>query len=283
VLGDDTPLPAEFPTALRDKGLAFFRSPDRALRAMARATWYGRAIARERRSAQPMALSSPLPVSAPHTGALAEYQGKELLAALGVPVPAGALARDAAAARAIAEHIGYPVVLKAQSATLAHKSDVGGVILAIADDGALMQAWDTIAANVRKARPELSLDGMLVETMSAPGLELVVGARREGDWGAVLTVGLGGIWIEVLGDVRILGGDSDHDGIIQELSKLKGAALLHGHRGSPAADLDAVADCVLRIGALMRGDPRIAEIEINPLVVWSKGAVALDVLMQMDA
>src|ERR1700733_13620892 len=94
---------------------------------------------RMRGSAQPMALSSPLPVSAPHTGALAEYQGKELLAALGVPVPAGALARDAAAARAIAEHIGYPVVLKAQSATLAHKSDVGGVILAIADDGALMQ------------------------------------------------------------------------------------------------------------------------------------------------
>ncbi|MGD0025902.1 MAG: acetate--CoA ligase family protein, partial [Xanthobacteraceae bacterium] len=110
----------------------------------------------------------------------------------------------------------------------------------------------------------------------------VVGAHRERAWGAVVTIGLGGIWIEALRDVRLLAPDLDRDGIIEELQKLKGAALLGGHRGTPGADLDAVADCVLRLGALVRGDSRLAEVEINPLAVYPKGALALDVLMHVE-
>ncbi len=278
-MGDETELPAEFSASLRDKGLAFFRSPDRALRAMARATWYGNAV----RSTRPRAAPPELPpyrITA--TGALIEYQGKALLAMLGIAVPEGALARDPDEASEIAERVGYPVVLKAQAAALAHKSDAGGVALAIADDAALLRAWDAIVANVSKSQPDLRLDGMLVEAMAAPGLELVVGARREKSWGPILTVGLGGIWIEALHDIRILPADIDRDGVIDELRKLKGAALLRGSRGMPAADLDAVADCVLRLGALIRGDARITEIEINPLRVYPKGALALDVLMQVE-
>ena len=97
--------------------------------------------------------------------------------------------------------------------------------------------------------------------------------------GPVVTIGLGGIWIEALRDIRLLAADLDRDGIIEELLKLKGAALFRGHRGAPAADLDAVADCVLHLGAIMRSNPGLAEIEINPLVVYPKGALALDVLM----
>jgi acyl-CoA synthetase (NDP forming) len=110
----------------------------------------------------------------------------------------------------------------------------------------------------------------------------VIGARREPNWGPILTVGLGGIWIEALHDIRILPADIDREGIIAELQKLKGAALLRGGRGTPAADLAAVADCVLRLGALIRSDARITEIEINPLRVYLKGALALDVLMQVE-
>jgi acetate---CoA ligase (ADP-forming) len=277
-MGDETELPLEFSASLRDKGLAFFRSPDRALRAMARATWYGNAVT----STRPRAAVPELPpyrIAA--TGALTEFQGKALLAMLGIAVPAGALARDPDNAREIAKQVGYPVVLKAQAAALAHKSDAGGVVLNIANDPALMRAWDGIAADVRKSQPGLPLDGMLVEAMAPPGLELVVGARREKSWGPILTVGLGGIWIEALHDIRILPAAIDRDGIIDELQKLKGAALLRGGRGTPAADLDAVADCVLRLGALIRGDARITEIEINPLRVYPKGALALDVLMHV--
>jgi len=118
--------------------------------------------------------------------------------------------------------------------------------------------------------------------MAPPGLELVVGARREPGWGAVLTVGLGGIWVEALSDIRILPADIDRDDIVEELKKLKGAALLHGHRGAPGADLTAIADCVLRLSALVRVDPRIAEIEINPLAVYPNGVLALDVLMHVE-
>jgi len=289
-MGDETPLPAEFPAALRDKGLAFFRSPDRALRAMARATWYGRALTAAQRRARTVTLPHTLPFPPPHAaegkvgaaGSLAEYRGKAFVSALGIPIPAGELARNPGEALNIARRIGFPVVVKAQAAALAHKSDAGGVVLNIAGEAALAQAWDSIAANIKKTRPDVTLDGMLVETMAAPGLELVVGAHRERTWGPYLTVGLGGIWIEALGDVRLLAADLDRDGIVGELQKLKGAALLRGHRGMPGSDLDAIADCVLRLGALVRADPRIAEIEINPLVVYPKGALALDVLMHVE-
>ncbi len=200
---------------------------------------------------------------------------------LGIAVPEGALARDPDDASEIAERLGYPVVLKAQAAALAHKSDAGGVVLGIGDDEALLRAWDSVAANVRKSQPDLPLDGMLVEAMAPPGLELVVGARREPRWGPILTIGLGGIWIEALHDIRIFPADLSHDGIIAELLQLKGAALLRGGRGTPAADLGAVAYCVLRLGAIMRRDARIIEIEINPLRVYAKGALALDVLMHV--
>lgn len=278
-MGDETELPAEFSACLRNKGLAFFRSPDRALRAMARATWYGNAVTSPRPCAETPALPS-YKIAA--TGALTEYQGKALLAMLGIAVPESALARDPDDASEIAERLGYPVVLKAQAAALAHKSDAGGVVLNIAEHAALMRAWDNVAADVGKAQPDLALDGMLVESMAPPGLELVVGARREPSWGPILTIGLGGIWIEALHDIRILPADIDRDGIIEELQKLKGAALLRGGRGTPAADLDAVADCVLRLGAIMRGERRMTEIEINPLRVYAKGVLALDVLMHVE-
>jgi acetate---CoA ligase (ADP-forming) len=289
-MGDETELPPEFSASLRDKGLAFFRSPDRALRAMARATWYGNAVTSRRPQVQASALPAfPLPYPPPlageggvGAGALTEYQGKALLAMLGIAVPEGALAHDPDDASEIAERVGYPVVLKAQAAALAHKSEAGGVALNIADDVALMRAWHSVAADVRKAHPDLVLDGMLVEAMAPAGLELVVGARREKGWGPILTVGLGGIWIEALHDIRILPAAIDRDGVTDELQKLKGAALLRGGRGTPAADLEAIADCVLRLGALIRGDARVTEIEINPLRVYPKGALALDVLMQVE-
>lgn len=277
-MGDDAPLPAELPAAIRAKGLAYFRSPDRALRAMARATWYGRALQAAERKAAPVKLPG---YRLPPAGVVPEYAGKALLAALGIPVPAGALARDAEAAKAIAKEIGFPVALKAQSAALAHKSDAGGVILNIADEAALVGAWDELHANVRRARPELALDGALVEAMAAPGLEMVVAARRDPNWGPVLTVGLGGVWIEALHDVRLLAADLDTAAIVAELGKLKGAALLRGLRAAPAVDVAAVAEVAARLGALIRTEPRIAEIEINPLVAYARGVLALDVLLEV--
>ncbi len=278
VLGDETPLPEQFPATLRAHGLAFFRSADRALRALARATWYGRALPAAARGAPPLALPSYAP---PPAGDLSECQGKEFLKSLGIPVPAGELAREPGQAQAIARRVGFPVALKAQAAALAHKSDLGGVMLDIGDEAALARAWERIAANIKESRPGVVLDGMLVEVMAPPGLELVVGAHRDPAWGPFISVGLGGIWIEALGDIQLLAADLVRADIAAKLRTLKGAALLFGHRGAPAVDLDAIADCVVRLGALMRADPRIAEVEINPLAAYPKGALALDVLMRV--
>ena len=122
---------------------------------------------------------------------------------------------------------------------------------------------------------------MLVENMSARGLELVVGAKRDPQWGPVVLVGLGGIWIEALGDVRLLPPDLAESAIVDELHKLQGAKLLRGFRGAPAVDVEAVASTAALIGRLMRTMPEIMEIDINPLVAHAKGegVTALDALI----
>ncbi len=277
LFGDDTPLAQEFTDTVRAAGVSLFRSPDRALRAMARLSAHGRLLARRRGAAQAVA-APPLP----GRGSIAEYRAKPFLAAAGIAVPEGALARTAAEAEAIAQRLGYPVVLKAQSAQLLHKSDAGGVILGIADAAALGSAWQQLQQNIAAARPGLTLDGVLVETAAAPGLEMIVGARRDRDWGTVLMLGLGGIWTEALKDVRLLGPDSDEELIFHELAKLKGAALLAGARGAPPLDRRAVARVAAHLGALMRALPDRVEIEINPLVVYPAGALALDALVVTD-
>lgn len=278
VMGDEQPLPAAFMPAFRDNGIPAFRSPERALRAMANATGYGRERAREKTA--PPEISVPK-FDARQSATLTEYAGKKLISALGIRIPEDGLAGDLDQAKKIAARIGYPVVLKAQSPELTHKSDVGGVIVGIADADTLAAAWERLHRDIAAARPELTLDGVLVETMAAPGLELVIGGRRDPAWGPVLLVGLGGVWIETLQDVRLMPADIGPAAVRDELGRLKAAALLEGSRGQPPADLDALADALMRIGALMRRYPAISEIDINPLMVYPKGqgVIALDVLL----
>ncbi len=182
---------------------------------------------------------------------------------------------------AIATRVGYPVALKAQAATLAHKSEAGGVMLNLADEAALRAAWERMQRNVERAAPGVTLDGCLVETMSPKGLELMIGAKRDPAWGTVLLAGLGGIWVEALGDVQLLPVDADETQIVEALHKLRAAKLLTGFRGAPPVDVKAVADAVLAIARLMRTTPGIVEIDVNPLMVHAKGhgARALDALI----
>src|SRR5690606_28691430 len=147
-----------------------------------------------------------------------------------------------------------------------HKSDVGGVAVGLADASALRAAWQRMQESLAQHRPGLVLDGILVEAMGARGLELVVGARRDPQWGPVVLVGLGGIWIEALKDVRVIPPDLSEDDIAAELRQLKAAALLDGVRGAPPVDVRAVARVVAAIGAQMQVHPDIIEIDINPLV-----------------
>lgn len=275
MFGDETQLIEEFPRTLRERNLPLFRSPDRALRAMAHVNAYGRARARALVPAR--ALERPVAIA--ERGPVPEYRAKAILASLGIAVPQGELATTVDAAIAAARKIGYPVVLKAQNAKLLHKSEAGGVITGIAGEAALRAQWQVLRDNIAHARPGLVLDGVLVEAMAKPGLELIVGARRDPEWGPILVLGLGGIWTEALKDVVLLSPELGEDEIVDALGTLKGAALLDGMRGTPPSDKRAIAAVALRLGALMRETPTLNDIEINPLIASSDGSIALDALM----
>ncbi|MPZ41565.1 MAG: CoA-binding protein [Rhizobiales bacterium] len=274
MMGEDCEVAPDIIARLRGLGVPFFRSPERALRALARL-----ASLRPRRSAM-------APVTAPAgkrlpAGVLPEYASKRLLADAGLAFPRAELARELHEAQAAASRIGYPVALKAQSPALAHKTEVGGVVLGLTNDASLADAWHKLHADVATAKPGLELDGVLVEAMARPGVELIIGARNDPDWGAVLAIGLGGIWAEALRDVRVLPADLDADAIVGELRKLKAAPLLTGFRGAPALDLRAAAEVASRLGRFVVAHPEIAEIDINPLMVYpgQQGAIALDALI----
>jgi len=285
--GDSSPVEEFFTEAITASGVPLFRSAERALRALRRVAQYGEALQRAARAQTGAPVAVPLPGAVPANGIFAEYQGKAWLSQIGLPVPRGALATSADAAVLIANDIGYPVVLKAQASELPHKSDVGGVLIGLSDEAALREGWKTLFANVQRHRPGLQLDGALVEGMGARGLELVVGARRDPQWGPVVLVGLGGIWIEALKDVRLIPADMAEADIAVELSRLKAAVVLQGIRGAAGVDMAAIARVVSQVGAQMRANPQIAEIDINPLVAYAAGSaqpvLALDALVVATA
>jgi acetate---CoA ligase (ADP-forming) len=279
LLGDEVALPPGAVEKVRAAGIPLFRSPERGLRALARLLAHARTPVRGR--IEPPAMATP---ALPGGAVLAEHVAKSYLASLGVPVPNGALAGDLAAAKAAAAQIGYPVALKLQAAALPHKSDAGGVMLDIGDPAALATAWRRMHQCVQQRHPGLAIDGVRVEAMAKGGLEMIVGARRDRDWGPVVVIGLGGIWAEALQDVVVLPPDLDPSELGSQLKMLKAAPLLEGTRGGRVRDVAALVDIVGRIGSLVRARPEIAEIEINPLVVFERGAgvLALDALIVVE-
>lgn len=277
ITGDTSPLDPDFVAAMRDSETPLFRSPERAMRAFGAARRYANALA---------AVADRTPAATGLAGWAApgvktEFVGKQFLREIGVRVPEGGLATNMNEALAIVARIGFPVVLKAQAAALSHKSDVGGVILNLSDADQLRAGWMRLMSNLGP----IKVDGVLVEQMSAPGLELVVGARHHPEWGASVMVGLGGVLIEALDAAELLPADISHARAVDRIRALRGAKLLGEFRGRPARDVEAVADVVVRVGAAMRAGLKLEEIDINPLMVMAagEGAVALDALIVTGA
>jgi len=185
----------------------------------------------------------------------------------------------------IARQIGFPVVLKAQAENLPHKSDAGGVLLGITSEPALAQAWSDLHRTMEINRPGLILDGVLVERMEPTGIELILGARNDQDWGPVLLAGFGGVLAEATNDVRLLPPDLPTGEIVAELHRLRSAALLRGFRGSPPADVLAAAHILSALGNLIQAHPEIREIDLNPVAVYAngQGAIALDALLAVES
>ena len=281
IMGDGFSLEPSLIEAVERTQVPFYRSPERALRAMAHIARMAKALRWHRECGVQARQTWQLPAIKP--GTLAEYEGKKILAAMGIPVPRSRLVQTVQEAQEAARSLGYPVVIKIQSRDIPHKSDVGGVQVNIRDDESMALAWERMMERVLAAKPGAAINGVLIEKMGAPGLELVVGARRDAQWGPVVLIGLGGIWIEVLKDVRLLSAHADVPKIIEEMRLLKAAKVFEGLRGNPPIDVEAVAAVAAKVGQLMLEQPALAEVDVNPLIAYSSGVLALDALLVYES
>jgi acetate---CoA ligase (ADP-forming) len=190
------------------------------------------------------------------------------------PATAGEAAEAAAS-------LGFPVVLKLDSPDIAHKTEVGGVKLNLADANAVRSAFAEIAASARLHAPGARIDGVLVQRMSQRGVELILGGRRDGQFGPLVLVGTGGVQAELWKDVTLDIAPVSPARAEAMLRSLKGFPLLDGFRGSPKADLAAVAAAVSAFSVLLAAaDGRIEEAEVNPLIAGDWGCLAVDGLVK---
>ncbi|KHK00932.1 acetate--CoA ligase family protein [Desulfovibrio sp. TomC] len=213
-----------------------------------------------------------------------EFQAQEVLRAYNLPTPNTALARSSDEAVAAAEKIGYPVVLKIASPQISHKSDVGGVKVNLADAEAVKNAFFDITARAQRMRPEAYIAGCLVQEMAPKGCkEIIIGFKRDDQFGPLLMFGLGGIYVEVLKDIAFrlapLGRD-DAKGIIREI---KSYMLLKGVRGEQPVNFQAIEDILLTMSELALDFPEILEAEFNPVLVNAEKAVVADVRITLSA
>jgi acyl-CoA synthetase (NDP forming) len=213
------------------------------------------------------------------SGPWSEQQARELLTAAGVPVVPGGLAGSADEAADIAQRVGLPVALKICSAQITHKSDIGGVALGLNTEAEVRAAYEKVRA-AGDAVTGAAIDGVLVTPMRAGGAELLVGVTVDPTFGPVLAIGLGGVWVEIMGDTSLRVLPVDAAEAKRMLGELRGLPLLQGARGTRPADLDVLADAITGISqvALELGGA-LRALEVNPLWVNGDQVEALDVLV----
>jgi acyl-CoA synthetase (NDP forming) len=244
-----------------------------------RATWPALAADRTTYGGSPLAPpTSDDAAGAPALRALPERESLELLRDAGCAVTPSIHVPDAeAAVEAARPFAGHAVALKLDATGLAHKSDLGLVLLGLVGDDEVRSAGRRLLELGR--HHGLAVRGLLVQPMADPGVELIVGMRRDASFGPVVLVGFGGVLAEVLDDVRMALAPLTRDAARALLGGLRGAALLDGVRGRPAVDRERVVDLIVAIAELASARPDIVEIDANPVIASSDGALAVDALV----
>ena len=207
---------------------------------------------------------------------LNEVESKELLQAAGIPTAAARLARTADEAQVLADELGYPAVLKVVSPEIAHKSDVGGVALNLADAGAVREGFARMVERVAAARPDARIEGVAVQRQAPAGTEVIVGVTTDPQFGPVVMFGLSGVLGEVLRDVAFRVVPLAPRDARQMVREIQGFPLLQGYRGAPPADLTALEDLMLKVSAFVEAHPEVEELDLNPVFAYPDGVLAVD-------
>jgi acyl-CoA synthetase (NDP forming) len=259
-------------------GFLIFEDNDRAVAALAGLTW----IARQwQKQPDPVsAASAPLWSDPGHP--VSEHEAKQVLSKAGVPVPDERLVTSAEAAVNAAKAIGLPVVMKIVSADIAHKTEIGGVLLNVQSDAAVAEGFATLMQRGRTAAPRARIDGVLVAPMVKGGVETVIGVTRDPTFGPVVMFGLGGIFVEVLKDVTFRAAPFGKAEALAMIGEIRGKAMLDGARGQAPADVDALAQVLSDVSRFAAANATaLSSIDINPFIARPKGqpSLALDALI----
>lgn len=258
-------------------GLPDYESPERAVNALKAmyeyASWHNRPpriVTRFRvnRRRVERIISRRLRTGRLHIG---EVKGKNILQAYGFQIPDGHLATSAEEAIEIANRIGYPVALKIVSPDIVHKSDMGGVRLNITNPDGVADYFDLMMIRIGQRAPEAWIEGVYVEKMLNPGLEVIIGMSRDPQFGPMLMFGLGGIFVEIMKDVTFHLAPITEDEAVQMLKSTRSYEILQGRRGQRGVDLAAIANGLQRISQLTTDFPQIVELDINPFIVGEVG------------
>ena len=207
---------------------------------------------------------------------LTEIESKIILRQAGLTVTEPVIAKSPSEAAMIAQRLGFPVVLKIVSAEIIHKSDAGGVVINLTDGESVEQAYTRIMTSIRQNYPEALIEGITVQQQAPPGLEVIIGMTRDPQFGPVIMFGLGGVWVEIINDVSLRIAPLSREDTGEMIRGLKGYKLLQGYRGQPKVDTDTLEDWLLKVSEMAVKNQQIREMDINPIIAYAKGAVAVD-------
>ncbi len=210
---------------------------------------------------------------------LFEHEAKDLVHSVGVVVPRFVLASpaDSKAVVAAGEKLGFPVVLKAVSSNILHKTDAGAVMLNIPTSAGLAASVRTMKNMIASRVPGAVIQSFLIEKMMPQGLEVLIGGIRDEQFGPSVAFGLGGVWVEALNDAVFGILPLTHEEMVEMISQTRAGTFLRGFRGSPNLDEEAVHLIINNVAKLLTEHPQIKEIDLNPVRIYARGAAALDV------
>jgi acyl-CoA synthetase (NDP forming) len=207
---------------------------------------------------------------------LLEPEAKTICMEYGIPVTTFRVAKTAEEAVKFAEEIGYPTVLKVVSPDVIHKFDVGGVVLDLKSPEDIRNAYKKILESVKKHKPEAKIRGILVQEMAPSSTEVIVGSTKDPQFGPALMFGLGGVFVEVLKDVTFRIAPITEQDAREMITEVKAYPILKGYRGQPPADIDSIVKILLNTSRLVMDHQEIKELDLNPIMVYKKGAKTVD-------
>ncbi len=214
---------------------------------------------------------------------LTEVESKQLVAEAGVPVVETKLAKTKAEAISMSKKAGFPVVLKIVSPDIIHKSDIGGVKLGLVNATQVGKAYTEIMAAAKKANKKADIQGISVQKMARPGVEVIMGMSKDAQFGPVLMFGLGGVFVEVLKDVAFRIVPLNRRDASQMIREIKGYPLLEGYRGQEPANITVLEDLLLKLSDFVDKNPKIKEMDLNPIFAYKDRALAVDARVILES